>query len=74
MEIYSIALISYFGVSLIIFLISILIKCFVKRDILGNGVELGIVNSFLLSLVWPVTISVVSVGFIIDMIKVLGRL
>ena len=46
----------YVSVWAFLFLMGILFGVILKKDVLGNGVKCGIVNSFLLSATWPLTI------------------
>ena len=69
-----IAAIAYCSVWGVLFLLGILFGVVLKKDILGNGVKCGIMNSFILSTFWPVTLFVLAVGWAISVWKGWKRL
>lgn len=59
--------VSYVTVWAVLFFMGILFGAILKKDVLGNGVKCGIVNSFLLSAVWPLTILCGLAGWMYDL-------
>lgn len=53
----------YVSVWVLLFLLGVFFGLGLKKDLLGNGVKCGIVNSFLLSAVWPITILCGCIGW-----------
>lgn len=45
-----------------------------KKDILHGGMRLGVVNSFLLSIVWPITVICIFCGWVYDGIQAWKKL
>ena len=51
-----VAVIVYCSVWAFFFLLGIIFGKILSKDVLGNGVKCGFLNSFYLSAVWPITI------------------
>ena len=66
MQHFNIAAIAYCSVWAFLFFMGVLFGCIIKKDVLGNGVKCGIINSFFLSAVWPMTILCGLVGWAYD--------
>ena len=67
-------LIEYSSIAAVLFLTGIIFGMILKKDDLGNGVRLGVGNSFLLSIAWPITLGFVLVGGIFAVAKVWKKL
>lgn len=51
----------YSGIALLLFLVAI--SCALsKKDVLGNGMKLGLGNSLIISLLWPMTLVAILCG------------
>lgn len=61
--------IAYLVVALCLFLFCIIFGKTLKRISLGKGIELGMLNSLLLSVLWPITILCSIVGMCYDAIQ-----
>ena len=61
-----IASLAYSAVFSLVFIILITIGRIANRKVLGNGVKCGIINSFLLSAVWPITFLCGFIGWAYD--------
>ena len=58
--------IAYLAVVVILFLSGIVLGRVLKKDILHGGVRLGVLNSALLSIVWPLTFVCMVCGWAYD--------
>lgn len=67
-------LLCYGAVSGALFIVGVVIGKIFKRDVLHGGVVLGFVNSFLLSLAWPVTVGCIVSGWVFDLYQEWKRL
>ena len=66
--------IGYGIVALAFFIVGIIIGKILKKDVLHGGVELGIINSFLLSVVWPITLLCMISGWGYEAVKTWKKL
>lgn len=67
-------LIGYCGIAVAMFLLAVIIGKILNKDVLGNGVKLGILNALLLSLFWPLTLILALCGVLYDVIRVWKKL
>lgn len=67
-------LICYLAISVVLFFIGIMIGKVFKKDILHGKVMLGVINSTLLSVVWPMVIVLCILGWLYDAIQVWKKL
>ena len=54
-------LLGYAAIAFALFLLLLFFGKILKKDVLGNGVNCGILNSFLLSALWPIS-AIVALG------------
>ena len=64
----------YLVVAAILFLSGIFSGKVLKKDVLHGGVRLGILNSALLSIVWPLTCVCMVCGWVYDMVQAWKKL
>ncbi|MBO6031869.1 MAG: hypothetical protein J6Q22_10550 [Prevotella sp.] len=62
-------IIGYCSIAFVLFLIGIFIGKILKKDILHGGVILGFFNSLFLSVLWPITILVIFIGWGYDAVQ-----
>lgn len=71
---YCTIMIAYGIVGTVLFIIAFLLGRMTKKDILGNGVRLGIGNAFLLSVAWPITTATILIGWSYEIVKTWKKL
>lgn len=64
----------YVAVAAMLFIIGITFGMVLKKDILHGGMKLGIINSALLSSLWPITFICILCGFGYEAIQVCKRI
>lgn len=64
----------YLAIVGVLALCGIVVGKILKKDVLHGGVQLGILNSILLSAVWPITIICIICGLIHDRVDAWKRL
>ena len=60
--------------AIIVFFTGLILGLVLKKDVLHGGVKLGVLNSFLLAVVWPLTFVVIQIGFLYEIMKIWKRL
>lgn len=69
MDILTVISLAYVAVACSMFLFCIIFGKILKKISLGNGVELGIFNSLVLSVFWPITFVVIISGFLYEVVQ-----
>lgn len=60
----------YIGIALGLFLVGVVVGKLLRQDVLGGGVRLGIFNSLLLAVIWPITGILALVGLGYEIVRV----
>jgi len=69
-----IGIICYAAVAVVLFLVGITFGKILKKDVLHGGIKLGIINSALLSSLWPITIICMLCGWGYEIVQEWKRL
>lgn len=67
-------LIGYLAVAGLFFLVGITFGKVLKKDILHGSVMLGFFNSFILSIVWPIMVVLILIGWAYDVVQAWKKL
>jgi len=59
----------YTAIASVVFLCCIIFGKILKKWSLGNGVEFGVFNSLVVSVLWPITLFVTMAGLVYDAIQ-----
>ena len=66
--------IAYSAIAFVVFMLLVVFGKVLKKISLGNGMALGLLNSLLLSALWPITMLCSIVGLVCECIKTWKRL
>lgn len=66
--------IAYSAIAFVVFVLLVIFGKVLKKISLGNGMTMGLLNSLLLSALWPITMMCSIVGLVCECIKTLKRL
>ena len=60
--------------AIIVFFTGLILGLVLKKDVLYGDVKLGVLNSFLLAVAWPLTFIVIQIGWLYEAIKIWKKL